>query len=187
MPLVFQYGSNCNAARLNEPERLGGAAVQRGRAQTVDEYELAFDAWSQTNGCAASDLIRAPGTGRHAWGALYDIPADRLRGRRLDGLKTLSGIEGSRYEEKAILVRNLQDEEVEAITFVVRPLDRAPGLWTSSVYVGHIVNGLRAHDIPEEYVFHMIDTAVEANRNALVAAEEQIRLITDLRAGSSAL
>jgi hypothetical protein len=113
VPLVFQYGSNCLAARLNSPRRLSGAAVVQGRAQTGDEYDLAFDVWSQGNGCAASDLIPAPGTGRHAWGVLYEIPADRIRGRnRPDGLKTLEEMEGVRYEPKSIHVRNDAGEDV---------------------------------------------------------------------------
>ncbi len=64
MPLVFQYGSNCDAERLNSPERLGGAAVDRGLARTVQEYDIGFDVRSQINQCAASDLVKAEGTGR---------------------------------------------------------------------------------------------------------------------------
>jgi hypothetical protein len=65
MPLLFQYGSNTDAARLNDKTRLAGAAEDVGRAETVDEYDLAFDVWSGGNGCAASDLVLVPGTGRH--------------------------------------------------------------------------------------------------------------------------
>src|ERR1035437_9442470 len=35
---AFQYGSNTNAERLNSPQRLDRAAIDRGRAETVDEY-----------------------------------------------------------------------------------------------------------------------------------------------------
>ena len=95
MPLVFQYGSNCTAARLNGPRRLNGQADDRGRAQTVGDFDIAFDVYSQTNACAASDLASAPG--RKAWGALYEVPADFIRGKRPDGQKTLAEIEGARY------------------------------------------------------------------------------------------
>lgn len=77
MRLVFQHGSNCTAARLNGPERLEGKAKDLGRAQTVDDFEIAFDVYSQTNGCAASDLI--PSAGRKAWGVLYKLSKSVLR------------------------------------------------------------------------------------------------------------
>ena len=182
MSLVFQYGSNCNAARLNDAERLAGAAIERGRAETIDEYDIVFDVWSQKNGCAASDLILMPGTGRHAWGALYDVPDDRLRGNRADGVKTLEQIEGPRYQERTIRVRDPENKEIEAVTFLVRPADRRSNLWTSVDYVRHIVKGLRLNDAPEEYVQHVIDVAIETNRQSATAAEEQTRLIVGLRA-----
>ncbi len=58
--LLFQYGSNCNAERLNNPDRLNSAATNPTRAETIEEYDLAFYVWSQGNGCAASDLVPAP-------------------------------------------------------------------------------------------------------------------------------
>jgi hypothetical protein len=42
MPLVFQYGSNADTTEINSANRLAGRAVDRGRAQTVDEFEIAF-------------------------------------------------------------------------------------------------------------------------------------------------
>jgi len=125
--------------------------------------------------------VSARGTGRQAWGVLYEVTADRIRGRRTDHAKTLAQIEGPHYEEKTIRVRNHESEEVEAITFLVRSSDRTSGLWTSAEYVVHIVKGLRAHDAPEEYVRHVIDTAIETNRRASADAEEQTRLIAELR------
>src|SRR3984957_6631545 len=106
MPPVFQYGSNCDAERLNAPARLAGDAHDLGRAETIEEFDIAFDVWSQTNGCAASNLIRVPGSGRRVWGILFEIPAVLVRGRRTDGRKTLAQIEGPRYEEKQIRIRN---------------------------------------------------------------------------------
>jgi hypothetical protein len=81
-PLVFQYGSNCTAARLNGPKRLNGHAEDRGRAQTVEDFDIAFDVYSQTNSCAASDLVPTPG--RKAWGVLFlinDFNTDAVIGR----------------------------------------------------------------------------------------------------------
>jgi GNAT superfamily N-acetyltransferase len=182
MPLLFQYGSNCNAERLNAPERLGGAATRSTRAETVDEYDLSFEVWSQGNGCAASNLIPAHGTSRHAWGVLYDVSAERIRGRhRPDGKKTMEEIEGKLYEEKAIRIRENAGAEVEATTFTVKPDARRQGLWTSAEYVRHIIYGLRAHDVPEEYVQRVIDIATETNQRATARAGQEIRLIAELR------
>src|SRR5690348_17064469 len=128
MPQVFQYGSNCDELRLNAPERLGGDALCLGRAQTVDEYKIAFDVWSQTNACAASNLVLVADTGQRSWGVLYEIPADLIRGRRTDSRRTLAQIEGSRYEEIPLRVRNGDGEEVTVTTFLVRPNERRPAL-----------------------------------------------------------
>ena len=181
MPLIFQYGSNCLTARLKSPRRLGEAAVIVGRAQTIDEFDIAFDVWSQTNGCAASDLIAATGTGRRAWGVLYEVPADRIRGRnRPDGLKTLEEIEGDRYEPQPIRVRTDAGEEVEATTFLVKPGERRPGLWTSAAYVSWIVYGLRENRISEDYIAHVQEIAQQTNTQSTTNATEQNRIIEKL-------
>lgn len=181
MPLVFQYGSNSDADRLNAAERLQGDAMDCRRAETIEEFELAFDVFSQTNGCAASDLVAVPRTGRRAWGVLYEIPADLIRGKRRDDRKTLTQIEGPRYEERILRVRNSDGEEVEAITFLVKKDDRRAGLWTSADYVGHIVAGLRAHEVPEEYVQRVIDIAIRTNNDSAEKAANETRLIEQLR------
>jgi hypothetical protein len=40
MPLIFQYGSNCDATRLNSPERLRGNAIDLGLAPSVGHMKL---------------------------------------------------------------------------------------------------------------------------------------------------
>jgi hypothetical protein len=181
MPLVFQYGSNCDASRLNAPERLSGRARDLGRAETADEFEIAFDVWSQGNACAASDLVAVPGTGLRVWGVLYEIPTDLIRGRRNDGCRTLEQIEGRRYGERQIRVRKSCGEEVDATTFLVKPQERQTGLWTRADYVRHIVTGLRTHEVREDYVEHVIDIAIRTNHQAVAGAAEQTRLIDQLR------
>lgn len=118
MSLVFQYGSNCIAARLNGPSRLNGCADDCGRAQTVEDFEIAFDVYSRTNACAASDLVSAPGL--KAWGVLYEVSDDFIRGKRTDGRKTLAQIEGPRYEERSIRVIGRDGKACDAVTFVAR-------------------------------------------------------------------
>jgi hypothetical protein len=184
--LLFQYGSNCDDQRLNSHERLDGAAKNPVLAETVDEYDLAFDVWSTTNGCAASDLIPAPGTGRRATGILYEVPTDRIRGERLDRKKTMTMIEGPSYEEHTITVRTTNGEH-HAITFLVKEHARRPGLWTSSAYVAHIVNGLRAHQAPPAYVQHVIDAAIITNQRADIPNEPTRTTIAEQTQGISNL
>ena len=179
MALLFQYGSNCDITRLNAPQRLRGAAINPRLAQTVGEYDIAFNVWSNGNACAASNLKATEA--RHAWGVLYDIPNDRLTGRGPADTKTMEQIEGQRYEAKQITVRTLDGQEVRATTFLVKQQGEAGGLWTSREYVKHIVDGLRANDAPEEYVQHVIDVAIATNERATQKAEEQNRDIATLR------
>lgn len=176
MSLVFQYGSNASQGRLLGPTRLNGNGRVVGRAETVEDYDIAFDVWSTTNGCAAADLVPTPG--RKAWGVLYEIPDGFIRGSRPDGQKTLERIEGSNYEEKKIRVRRPGREPEEAVTFVVKPDKRSKGLWTSAEYVGWIVQGLREQGVPEAYVQHVIDVALATNAAAggAVALEESARI-----------
>jgi Gamma-glutamyl cyclotransferase, AIG2-like len=94
MPLQFQYGSNCSEERLNSPERLNGGARYDGRAQSVDQYEIAFDVWSRGNGCAAADLRAVETREQHVWGVLYQVTDE--------GFGRLGQVEGPRYEEKSI-------------------------------------------------------------------------------------
>jgi cation transport regulator ChaC len=175
MGLVFQYGSNATTERLNSPDRLGGVAQDLGCAQTIDDFDIVFDVYSQTNGCAASDLV--PTSGRKVWGVLYQIPDDFIRGARTDRRKTLAQIEGSRYEENQVRVREPQGGERDAVTFVVKQGERRKGLATSATYVSWIVSGLRDHGVPEDYLAHVVATAVATNKQAADNAAEQTRLI----------
>jgi hypothetical protein len=125
---------------------------------------------SKTNGCAASDLIQTPG--RKAWGVLYKLSKD--------GLECLKDTEGSRYQEKPIQVIDEKGKKHEAKTFVVREKDRRQGIATSAAYVSWIVYGLRDHGVPEEWISHVLDVAVETNNRAGADAVEQIRLIRTL-------
>jgi Domain of unknown function (DUF4209) len=184
--LLFQYGSNCDEQRLNSPRRLDGVAKNPVLGETSDEYDLAFDVWSNTNACAASNLIPALGTGRHAMGVLYEVPTDRIRGKRDDGKKTMTEIEGPSYEEHSIRVRTANGAVLDAVTFLVKQDARRTGLWTSSTYVSHIVKGLRAREAPPAYIERIIEAALRTNQQADSPHEEEIKKITDLSAKGSA-
>ena len=178
MSRVFQFGSNATRARLLGPKRLNGDGQLIGPAETVDDFDIAFDLYSQTNRCAAADLVPTPG--RKAWGVLYEIPDDFIRGKRGDGRKTLEQIEGRNYEEKEILVRPSGGDQVRAVTFLVKPDRRATGLVTGVWYVSWIVYGLREQGVPEAYIEHVVQVAIEANRRAKTVAAEQDELIGTL-------
>ena len=140
MSLVFQYGSNTSSRRLNSEKRLAGEALVVGLAHTLEPYQLDFTVWSRQNGCAAADI--APGAGRTIWGVLYRIPAHRIERRGA----------GRNYVRVPIDVRLADGALVsgEVITYVVR--QRRDGLVTSLAYARHIIEGLREHDAPAEYL-----------------------------------
>jgi len=140
-----------------------------GIAQTVEDYTLTFDVWSEGNNCAASDIVRAPG--RKVSGVLYEIPDDFVRGRRNDGRKTLEQIEWKRYCETTIRVRLPNGEEPDAATFVVREEFREEGLRTSAEYVSHILQGLREQGVSDEYLREVKRIAVGNNPDIRQAVE----------------
>ena len=72
MTLVFQYGSNCLDSEINSKDRLRGEAKFVDIAETVEDFELAFDVQSTKRGCAASDIVRK--NGGKVWGVLYEVP-----------------------------------------------------------------------------------------------------------------
>ena len=100
MPLVFQYGSNADADRLNSPNRLNGDATDLRRVQTVDKYEIAFNKWSNRGQNAAADLVKPRYGGQRIWGVLYEVS-------RTDFKKLRDDIEGPGYRPQLIRVRTL--------------------------------------------------------------------------------
>lgn len=156
MPLIFQYGSNCNLRRLNHATRL--AHENPRRVQTVGRYKLAFNKRTKDN-YAAADLIKSGTAGRRIWGILYEVSERGFERLRND-------VEGPSYEPKDILVEQADGEARTVKTFVVIEGRRRVGLCTNFKYVRHIVNGLRSRDVPEEYVRYVIDVALRTNRQA---------------------
>jgi hypothetical protein len=128
MALVFQYGSNTSSSRLNSEERLRGDAVPLGLSYTVGQFDLGFTVWSETNKCAAADLV--PARGRHAWGVLYKIP-DRLLSKHTAGnRKSLDAIEGSRYRRRKIKVCRADTPDSPMTVWTYTVINRKKGLKT---------------------------------------------------------
>lgn len=173
MALVFQYGSNCLESQINGEDRLCGDAKFIGIAETVDDFQLAFDVWSKRRQCAALDIVASPGT--KVWGVMYEVP-DFLIERKTAGAqnrKSLDEIEGegANYRRETIAVRQNGGPTVKAITYRVR--NPNPGLKTSLEYVGYIVKGLRECGVREDYIEHVKQLA-QANNPAIAVQVQEL-------------
>jgi len=169
MTLVFQYGSNCSESQINSKDRLRGDARFVDIAETVEEFELAFDVWAKNRGCAASDIVRKPGG--KVWGVLYEVP-DHLIGRKsakARGRRSFDEIEGecTNYKREMINVRRPTGETVLALTYTVK--SPTQGLKTNIDYVSHIVKGLRERKVCDQYIAKV--KAIAAANNPGIAAE----------------
>jgi gamma-glutamylcyclotransferase (GGCT)/AIG2-like uncharacterized protein YtfP len=169
MTLVFQYGSNTSTARLNSATRLQGAARSLGLAQTLEPYELAFTHWSQRDGYAAADL--QPDTGRRIYGVLYEIPEERVFRDRGGDRMTLDRIEGEgrNYRRTRIQV-TLAGEQRRCWTYLV--IEPRADIRTVTRYVKHIVDGLREHDAPAEYLCYVKERVLQNNPDLALEIEE---------------
>ena|SRR5437867_2160762 len=157
--LIFQYGSNMSAARLNSSDRLRDDAHPIGIAYTKDNYELEFDIWSESNDCAAADIVRC--TGRKIWGIVYEIP-DWLISRDTAGSrKSLDEIEGegTNYSRLPITLCYSDCTPFRGTVQTYIGRDRRQGIKTSLKYVRHILLGLKEHknEVPNEYVQYVKD------------------------------
>jgi len=167
MALIFQFGSNCDVSRLNGDDRLRDDAKVIGIAETVEDYQLAFDVCSTREKCAAANIVRLPGS--RVWGVLYEVPDYLIRRETAGSRKSLDAIEGEgeNYERGCISVRRPDGRIVEALTYRTR--EPQSGLRTSTGYVRHIVLGLREQGAPEDYIREVKEIA-KAN-NPGIAAE----------------
>lgn len=169
MALVFQYGSNCSESQFNGPDRLCGDAKFVAIAETVDDYQLAFDVWSTRRGCAASDIVPSPGN--KVWGVIYEVPdflmsRDTARKQKRKSLDAIEG-EGTNYTRQLITVKSAAGDVLNAITY--RVIHPTPGISTSIEYVGYIVRGLREHGVGAEYIAKV--KAIANANNPAIAAE----------------
>lgn len=173
MALVFQYGSNCLESQINSKDRLCGDAKFIDIAETVNDFQLAFDVWSTNRQCAASDLVASPGN--KAWGALYEVP-DYLVERKTaaaQSRKSLDAIEGegTNYKRETIAVRRDNGLIVTALTYRVKTPKQ--DLKTNLEYVGYIVKGLREHGVCKHYIEHVKKLA-HANNPAISTQVQEL-------------
>jgi hypothetical protein len=171
MTLVFQYGSNCLDSEINSKDRLCGDATFVDIAETVDDFELAFNVWSNRRCCAASDIVRKPGS--KVWGVLYEVPEyliDRDR-PEAGGRKSFDAIEGAgkNYRRENILVRRPNGNTLEALTYTV--ISPQTGLRTNLDYVCRIIRGLRERRVSDEYINKVKEIAAANNPDIADAVE----------------
>lgn len=172
MAIVFQYGSNCLESEINSNKRLRRDATFVGLAETVKDYELAFQVPSTNRGCAAATIIETPG--KKVWGVLYEIPdylikRETAKARRRKALDVIEG-EGTNYDRASIDVRKPDGTVVTALTYLAK--DPQSGLRTSWEYAGYIIAGLRQrriNDVNREYIAEI--KAIVAANNPDIAAE----------------
>jgi gamma-glutamylcyclotransferase len=152
MALVFQYGSNCLDSQINSESRMRGDAKFIAIAETVADFQLAFDVWSKGRGCAAADIVPTPGN--NVWVALYEVPDFLIERKTAEaqGRKSLDAIEGTgtNYTRETIEVRRSDGLIVAALTY--RVTNPQTGLKTSLEYVAYIIEGLRERGIFTAYI-----------------------------------
>jgi len=171
--LVFQYGSNCLDSEINSKKRLCGDARFADIAETVENFELAFNVQSAGRGCAASDIVRKPGG--KVWGVLYEVPDYLINRktateRRRKSFDQIEG-EGTNYKRETIKVCRPNGEVVPALTYTVK--SPKPGLKTNIDYVRLIVSGLREHKVPDEYI-SKVKAIAAANNPDIVGEVEKL-------------
>jgi hypothetical protein len=163
MAVLFQYGSNCDEGQINGRDRLRGDAKFICIAETVDDFQLAFDVWAAGRGCAAADIQAKPGS--KVWGVLYEIPDYLIRRATAHekGRKAMDDIEaeGTVYRRETISVRQPDGQVTTALTY--RVISPQKGLETALEYVGYIVKGLRDHGVSDEYIASVKQIAAANN------------------------
>ena len=171
MTLGIQYGSNRLDSEINGENPLKGDAKFLDIAETIEDFELAFDVQSKRRCCAAADIVRK--AGGKVWGVLYKVP-DYLIDRKTAkerGRKSFDEIEGvgTNYKRENIYVRHSNGEVERALTYTV--ICPEPGLKTNIDYVCHIICGLREHGVAEQYIAKV--KAIAAANNPDIALDVQ--------------
>lgn len=165
MAYIFQYGSNMSVTRLNSPDRLLGDAKVFGVAKTVELFHLMFTVHSNTNDCAAADIVPSE-SGRNIYGVVYEVP-DYLISRetaRAADRKSMDAVEGEgrNYIRQPIELEVADGSRLSAVTYVVKT--KRHDLKTSSEYVQHILDGLKEHEMPEEYCRYVAEQVAKNNK-----------------------
>ena len=117
----------------------------------------------------AGSLLSRKNPGTHAcrkdtvFGVLYEIP-DHLLSRDTAGeRKSFDAIEGRRYQRHAIRVSRVDDPQTPTTAWTYTVINKHAGLRTSLEYARHILDGLREHQAPQDYIDHVRSRITENN------------------------
>lgn len=152
MPLIFQYGSNLDIERLNSHSRLQGQAKAVGTAQTRECYDWEFNIATQTG--SAVSIADSSASGRQIWGALYEIPEDRIfRHLGKGNHPTLDAIEGEggNYRRGPIALLKADGSPILETVLTYYGHQIKGTLRAYEDYAQHILLGAAAHQLPQEY------------------------------------
>jgi len=149
--IIFQYGSNTDTRRLNANDRLNTQARSMGLASTIDPYIFKLGVPSDRHGCTAT--IERGGEDC-VWGVLYKVPEylverDTQTPQRWKSLDQIEA-EGRNTRRVIIRVRRVDGEELSAISYV--GMRTQEGLITTAQYGTFILQGLKSHGAPVEYI-----------------------------------
>jgi len=147
----FAYASNMHPGEMSR--HCGGSRLL-GPARLPD-HRLAFTRKSVRNypGSGVADLL--PDVGHTVWGALYEVSDQDLEGLNR---KEASG---QAYEQVSVRVLGSDERLVDAIAYTV--IEKAePELLPSSLYLGHIVEGARACELPDDYLTFLESLGVKS-------------------------
>jgi len=136
----FAYGSNMSLPRLKErvpsAERIG--------MFTLFEHSLRFHKVSKEDGSAKCDALLTNNLDDYVVGALFEISEDEKSVLdRAEGL-------GFGYQEKRVLVSDVQGNSFEAVTYYATNTDSS--LLPYSWYLHHVIQGAKVTGVPTGYL-----------------------------------
>lgn len=176
---MFQYGSNMSRRRLEAAMSRHDKYLPPGLAVEIDVigparlagWRLVLDLYSSRQSALVCDIVQAE-TGDEVWGVLYRLPLELVT--RSDGERSvMDRIEGHRteedppnYEPVPVVVAGLEEDEIEATTYVGRSdarkrcaTDHADAV-VERTYAEAVLRGAREANLPSHYVSFLERTVV---------------------------
>ncbi|MGA3291483.1 MAG: gamma-glutamylcyclotransferase family protein [Candidatus Bathyarchaeia archaeon] len=147
MTLVWQYGSNMDEERINDPDRLKGTAKFVGLA-VKRRHKLAFT-HTNLDGVGTADIVEA-GICDYVIGCLYEIPDEMLK-----QLDKVEGVNSGAYKRVNVDVKRLNEkfsvvsESLIPISYVV--VNKEKRAKTDAEYSNHILQGVITHRMGRSY------------------------------------
>ncbi len=147
MTLVWQYGSNMDEERINDPDRLKGTAKFVGLA-VKRRHKLAFT-HTNLDGVGTADIVEA-GICDYVIGCLYEIPDEMLK-----QLDKVEGVNSGAYKRVNVDVKRINEkfsmvsESLIPISYVV--VNKEKRAKTDAEYSNHILRGIITHRMGRSY------------------------------------